>query len=145
MTRKPISGFHARPLMFLAAAAIANSAVAGSCDMQTQMQTAQTAEQQRRLNNITNSYQQLGLLNDLQNQCLASMPAVPTEVGGSTIIATAMNRIVQSTCNQLATKARSTEIGDQPGALRGAVCCERHYRERCHQQHGHGHCRELCV
>lgn len=108
MTRKPISGFHARPLMFLAAAAIANSAVAGSCDMQTQMQSAQTAEQQRRLNNITNSYQQLGLLNDLQNQCLASMPAVPTEVGGSTIIATAMNRIVQSTCNQLATKARST-------------------------------------
>jgi hypothetical protein len=108
MTRKPTSGFYARTLALLVAAALANSAFAGSCDMQTQMQSAQTAEQQRRLNNITNSYQQLGLLNDLQNQCLASMPAVPTEIGGSTLIATAMNRIVQSTCNQLASKARST-------------------------------------
>lgn len=108
MTCKPTSGFYGRALVLLLAAALANSAFAGSCDMQTQMQTAATAEQQRRLDNITNSYQQLGLLNDLQNQCLASMPAVPTEIGGSSIIASAMNRIIQSTCNQLATKARST-------------------------------------
>jgi len=108
MTRKSLLGFHCRALVLTVAAALANSAFAGSCDMQTQMQAAQSAEQQRRLNNIANSYQQLGLLNDLQNQCLAAMPAVPTEIGGSTLIATAMNKIVQSTCSQLASKARST-------------------------------------
>lgn len=108
MTCKPTSGFFGRALVLMVTAALANSAFAGSCDMQTQMQTAATTEQQRRLNNITNSYQQLGLLNDLQNQCLASMPSVPTEVGGSSLIATAMNKIIQSTCNQLASKARST-------------------------------------
>jgi hypothetical protein len=108
MTCKPTFGFSGRALVLLVAVALANSAYAGSCDMQTQMESAASTEQQRRLNNITNSYQQLGLLNDLQNQCLASMPAVPTEVGGSSIIATAMNRIIQSTCNQLASKARST-------------------------------------
>lgn len=108
MTRKFVSCFHCRALVLLVAAALSNSAIASSCDMQTQMQAAQTAEQQRRLNNITNSYQQLGLLNDLQNQCLAAMPSVPTEVGGSSLIATAMNRIIQSTCNQLASRARST-------------------------------------
>jgi hypothetical protein len=108
MTRKSLSGNHCLAFVLLVAASLSNNALAGSCDMQTQMQAAQSAEQQRRLNNITNSYQQLGLLNDLQNQCLAAMPAVPTEIGGSSLIATAMNRIMQSTCNQLASKARST-------------------------------------
>jgi hypothetical protein len=90
------------------ASAFAQPALA-TCTMQTQMANAQTAEQQRRLNNINTNVQTLTLLNQLETACLQNFQSGPTQwIGNSAVAMTAINKIEQSACQSLTNQARST-------------------------------------
>ncbi len=97
----------------LVVAAVATSTIgqafAGSCAMSTQMTSAQAQEQQRRYSNINTNFQQLQLLNQLQQACLENFPQYPTQwLGNSAAVTAAFNKIKQTSCQQLANQARAT-------------------------------------
>jgi len=82
--------------------------VMATCTMQTQMTTAQAAEQQRRMSNINTNIQALTLLNSLETACLQTFQSIPTQWGSSLVVSAALNQIEQSTCQSLVNRVRST-------------------------------------
>lgn len=88
---------------------IAQQSFAGSCTMRTQMESAQKAEKQRRLETTNTNLQQLELLNQLEQACLENFPDVNTQgLAGGAIISMILNKVKQSACKGLADKARQT-------------------------------------
>ncbi|PCE30044.1 hypothetical protein [Burkholderia ubonensis] len=88
---------------------IAQQSFAGSCTMRTQMESAQEIERTRRQASIEPDQKQLELFNQLEQACLENFPDVNTQgLLGGQIISMFLNKVKQTSCKNLADKARKT-------------------------------------
>lgn len=93
-------------VMVTVLASSASAFAADGCDMTKAMQAAQTAERQRRSDDIDARVQQIRSANDAYNSCLDNFPGYPTQLPNSEIFLKAYQNIKSNSCQALISKAQ---------------------------------------